>query len=172
MKIPYSTAVLAAFALVTFMPTANVCAESSTRRDTQATLKRVDQLLLRTKLICEEMDRQGTTKARCQTLKQMSESVGIMAQQLNSVMKGFQKLAENEALMEDDELKRDVSALSDQAVDIVGHLENALQYMEHMTYRFGRLSANGRPRDVFSTLSANTQVGRVPGDMPVPLKSK
>ena len=108
----------------------------------QSTAKQMDRFIVRTQLICSEMNRTGQAKWHRQMLMQMGESMGIMAEQVKILDERSQKLAQNKSLMQDRELEADLYGVNAQIVELTRTMENMLQYMEHMTYRFGKMSAN------------------------------
>ena len=106
---------------------------------TNAMVQRMDQFMTRAKLICQEMERQGVSKQRCQRLKQMAEGVGTMAQQVKTIMQQTQELQKDEYLMADEQIERDVLAVRAQLGQLASYMDNVLQYLEHLTYRYGKL---------------------------------
>ena len=112
-------------------------------------LRRMDQILLRTKFISKEMARHNNpnndkTQSRHQRMNQMCELMRIMANKVKAVTVLLQEMLLNGVIMSDHKLQHEIIALHTQLRHLVSTLESDLQCLEQMAaYQTTELSSNG-----------------------------
>ena len=116
------------------------------KHDTQGMKEHLDQLSTRARLISDEINRRATgdhgkSISQDGRVGHMSESLVAMARELKVMIDASQRLLQSEVVTGDQQLGQDVAGLRAQLKYITKSMENIMQYLEHMTYKLGRVSS-------------------------------
>lgn len=118
----------------------------SQREQMESMATRVDYFVQQARRISEaanqatQANRSGGGEALANII-QTSQSMMNIAMEIKISLQRSQDLLENETLMKDEQIKRDILAARTQLSDMAGGLGNTLQYMEHMVYRINQSAA-------------------------------
>jgi hypothetical protein len=110
---------------------------------TKALLEKADQCLDRTQLLIQDAESRLQSRSGHVGLrqsKQMSESLAAMATSIKQLIVVTDQMLQNDALLKDPEISRDLQGVRGTLEYQLRSLENTLQYMEHLNYKLGQTS--------------------------------
>lgn len=121
--------------------TGYVVAQQSAAKETKAMADQVEQLQARIQLMAQDIARRGDSDApHYKQFNKLNNQLIDLSDQLVPLFKTTEKMMENRDLAGDPAINRDLVGMRQQLGHIAADINNALQYMEHMSYQMSKLS--------------------------------
>ncbi|MBI4719882.1 MAG: hypothetical protein HY770_01345 [Chitinivibrionia bacterium] len=81
---------------------------------------------------------QGHMREQMQMMRQMSESMGMMAGNMRTNLEQCNQMIQDESIMRDPEMQQEMGRFRDNMMEMAGRMQHAVQNLEKMTKRLER----------------------------------